>query len=250
MTVINTYNETNLHKTLKNIYSLENNGKTEKKLGPYICDIITEDNLIIEIQTSNVSALNKKINYVLTTGKKIKVIHPLIEEKIIETYDLNGKLLSKRKSQVTQTIYTALRGLTGITDLLTKDDLTLEVLSVSVTEIRIKTEEKTQNLNKSRRHLKNYLIKGKILNSINSKTVYQTKNDWAQLIPNTLPHSFTTTQLKKSLEEQLLKWNLNKFSIKKSISYYNLLLWFLIKMDLIIKTDKKEGNCIVYQKKI
>ena len=52
--MINTFNETKLHNTLKKIYAFEKNGKTEQKIRNYIADVNTESNEIIEIQKSNV----------------------------------------------------------------------------------------------------------------------------------------------------------------------------------------------------
>ena len=53
--MINTYNETHLHRTLKNLYSGEE-AEQEKPLHGFICDIF-EDGCITEIQTSKLPAL-------------------------------------------------------------------------------------------------------------------------------------------------------------------------------------------------
>ena len=99
-TRINTLNEKKLHKTLKKLYALEYSGKTEVKNGPYIADIECPEKKIIEIQTSTVSSLAKKIEYFLNEGFSVKVVYPLPEVKRIRTLDQNGKTVSERKSPV------------------------------------------------------------------------------------------------------------------------------------------------------
>ena len=247
MTVINTYSENSLHHTLKNIYALEFNGKTEQKSGRFVCDIITQDNEIIEIQTSNISALKRKIEYFLNKNTKIRIVHPLIEEKIIKTFSQDDILLSKRKSPAKQTVYTALRSLTGIYSFLGNKNLSIEFLNVKITEIRRQTEQNVQNKTKSRRHLKNYLVTDKILETINSKQIFCTKEDWNNLLPLSLPEFFTPPELQKSLLEKNWPKNFSKTNIKSCVKYHTHLIWLLEKMQLIKKTDKKKGKSWIYK---
>ncbi len=247
MTVINTYNETSLHKTLKQIYSLEFNGQTEQKTGPYICDIVTKDSQIIEIQTSNISALKNKIEFFLKQNKKITVVHPLAEQKIIETYDNELLTVTKRKSPKKQTIYSVLRSLTGIYNFLTEENFILEIIFTNQTECRQKTKEKVQSKNKARHHLRTWITTDKKLDSINSKIRLKTKQDYKNLLPDTLQKQFTPPQLYKAIFE--LK-DFNKFtdSQKKSAAKnYTLLIWLLEKMEVIKKTGQKEGRSWIYQ---
>lgn len=60
--MINTLNETSLHKSLKAIYRIQCNGKSEVKIGAYIADILCPDGGIIEIQTGTLGKLLKKQN--------------------------------------------------------------------------------------------------------------------------------------------------------------------------------------------
>lgn len=247
MTVINTYNETSLHKTLKQIYALEFNGQTEQKIGPYICDIVTKDSKIIEIQTSNISALKNKIDFLLKQNKKITVVHPVAEQKIIKTYDCDSSTFTERKSPKKQSIYSVLRSLTGIYKFLTEENFTLEIIFTKQTEYRQKTIEKVQSKNKTRHHLRPWIITDKKLDSINSKIRLKTKQDYKNLLPDTLSKQFTPPQLYKVLFE--LK-NLEHFtdSQKKSAAQnYNLLIWLLEKMKIIQKTGLKQGRSWVYQ---
>ena len=135
--VINTLNESSLHKKLKEIYSLEEGCRTEAEENGKIYDIITSQGEIIEIQTKNLSKLLSKSLELLNQGKKIKIVHPYIKEKIISTYSEDGKLLSSRKSPKKENIYSVFRELTGLYPFLLKPGFSLELLEISMTEIRL-----------------------------------------------------------------------------------------------------------------
>lgn len=248
MTVINTYNESSLHRTLKKIYASEFDGQTEVKYGPYICDIITGDSKIIEIQTSNISALKRKIEFAIENNRKITVVHPVIETKTIETFSPGGKLLSRRKSPKSDTVYSALRGLTGIHSLLASPWFTLEIIGVSITEIRIRTGEKVQTLNKSRHHLRNWLCVEKKLISINTRKKYSSKEDFKSLLPVSLPDKFTPPQVYKAMVNMAWPDSLAASNIKSAASKYTLLIWLLEKMQIIKKTDEKKGKSWIYKR--
>lgn len=182
--MINTYNESDLHLTLKKMYALEFNGKTEVRLErtDWICDIIDENGNAIEIQTSNLSALTEKAEFILKSGKKLKIVHPILAEKYIEMLDSAGNTLYRKKSPKKATIYDSLRGMTKICPLFLNENCTLEVLFVRATEFRRRTAEEVQTANKSRRHLKNWIPAGKKLEEILEKKRFSTKKDFTDLL--------------------------------------------------------------------
>lgn len=227
--MINTYNESDLHLTLKKIYALENNGKTEVQLDdtPWICDILDENGDAIEIQTSNLSALTEKAEYILETGRKIKIVHPVFEEKYIEMLDSNGNTLYRKKSPKKATIYDSLRGMTKICALFLNQNCVLEVLNVRITEFRRRTESEAQLVNKSRRHLKNWLPAGKRLDEILSKKTFSKPEDFLELLcgaEKTESGLFRLCDVSKSIKE--------KFGAKAA-KWAKLLVWILLKMRLI-----------------
>ncbi len=59
--MINTYNESSLHKTIKNLVAKEVSGITEKEINSYICDIYSTKDRIYEVQTKNLGNLTGKI---------------------------------------------------------------------------------------------------------------------------------------------------------------------------------------------
>lgn len=231
--MINTYNESNLHEKLKTIFALEFGGKCEEKVEgtKFIADVLLEDGSAIEIQTGNVSALKEKIEYFLSNKKKIKVVKPIIIEKQIEMLGTDGnEVLYRKKSPKKETAYSALRGLTGIFDKLTDENFTLVLLNVRCTEQRQKTDEKIQLMNKSRRHLKNWIPLGKKLESIEEKTILKTNDDYKKLIPKSIPQKFTHKELRSALEKE---------HGKESGKWEGILVWLLLKMQILREAEKR-----------
>lgn len=244
--MINTYNESDLHATLKKIYALESNGTMEVRLDDtaWICDILTESGDAIEIQTSNLSALTEKAEYILETGRKVKIVHPIAETKWIELYASDGTLLHKKKSPKKATIFDSLRGMTQICPLFLHENCTLEVLHCEITEMRRETKNPAQTPNNARRHLKNWLPMGKRLEKIIRKERLCTKSDWEKLIPEklreknadgTIP-SFRTVDLQREIKNA---------SGAKNARWASLLIWLFVKMD-ILRPARTHGRSTYY----
>ena len=248
--MINTYNESNLHSTLKKIYALENDGTCEAKIdgSNWIFDILCKNGNVIEIQTANLSALTDKVKFLLGSGRAVKIVHPIVFEKWIETLEENGDLKSRRKSPKKSTIYSALRGLTGISPLLGNEKLTIELVYVSVTEIRRATAEKVQTLNKSRRHLRNWLSEGKRLEKILLLQRFSGTGDWKKLFPRGLNEIFTRNELHQALLESdflipdlLNETNFSESNRAKEAGWFTLLIWLGKKIGILeeVKPEKK-----------
>ena len=92
---IGTKKESSLHRSLKYRYS--GDGETETLAGSYVCDACTSDGEYIEVQTGSFGPLKEKAKNITKTGK-LRIIHPIIAEKTLETRDDKGRLLRRRKS--------------------------------------------------------------------------------------------------------------------------------------------------------
>ena len=95
--VINTYNESSLHKKFKIAAAEKYGGKTEQCVGQYICDAVAADGTIIEIQTGSFTHICGKLADLLKTHR-VHLIYPLMTAVYLEYRDENGRLLSRRKS--------------------------------------------------------------------------------------------------------------------------------------------------------
>lgn len=221
--MINTYSESELHKELKTLYATKYNGKTEQFVMGKICDILTKDGSIIEIQTQNLGKLINKVA-IFTPHHTVRIVFPLAIEKIIETYSLDGKLISKRRSPKKQNINCIFKELTGLYPFLLEQGLTLEILQTSITEIRIKTDSPVQLENKSRHFKKEWYKKDKKLNKIFSSIILESAKDYINLLPKNLPQEFSAKDL-------------SSLGIGKEA---HCMIWVYKRMGLIEFTQKKE----------
>lgn len=238
-TQFSTLNESNLHKTLKLYYSDEFS-KTEVPFQKWICDIIKANGEIIEIQTGSLTPLKEKIKAAIKEKRSITIVHPVITEKKIEVYTKEGTLVSKRKSPKKETIYTELKKLTGIYDLLLSRYITIIMPEVKTTEQRIQTDTPVLNKNRKTRHPKLWYKSGKNLTEIGSEHILHGKKTYITLLPP-LPPEFSSKELKESFTQIA--------ATKSTIASTNLILWLLNKMNLIEEIERKERRIYYKLKK-
>lgn len=237
--MINTYKESSLHRTLKELYAAKTGGKTEVEADGHIYDILTDKGEVIEMQTQNLAKLKKKILDSLEKGRKVKVVHPVIIEKIIRTKDENGNILSVRKSPKKGSVYSIFDEIKGIFNILLLKNFTLEILEINMTEERIKSDQLLQSENRRRRFKKNWNKTNKYLEKILCVHTFKTARDYLNLLPATLNEEFTVNDIKEGLKNE-------KPHIKKAPEYSNLIAWTFLKMGLFELTGKK-GNAKVYR---
>lgn len=237
--MINTYKESSLHKSLKELYALNINGRTEVECEGYIYDILTDDGNIIEIQTQNLGKLLKKIQDAISHNKKCTIVHPVIIKKNIETYSQEGNLIKKTVSPKKENEYTLLKDLTGIWPVLLNELFSLEVPFIEMTEERLETKNLEQSENKKRRFKKNWQKSNKRLVEIKYTKNFHCKEDYLALLPENLPREFKVSDLSKLLKE-------DKSKAKNASKYAGLLAWLYNKTGLI-KQIGKEGKAFVYK---
>ena len=130
--LINTYNESSLHNTLKIFYAQKIGGETEVELEGHIFDVLGKDGQVVEIQTKGLSKLAGKIKDAIAHGHKVKLVYPLVYRTRIILTDEQGKQISNRLSPKKGCIYDIFRELTGLTDILLNKKFTLEVLTINI----------------------------------------------------------------------------------------------------------------------
>ncbi len=220
ISMINTYNESSLHKTIKSMIAKEVSGKTEVQIGSYICDIVDKHTNIIEIQTKSLGNLTGKILNLLETHK-VTIVFPLATATYIEYYDsdsLHAQPISRRKSPIKKNIYDIFDELMGCFPILLHKNFTLKVIEVSIIKKRIKTKEKVQSENKRRKFLKNWLTADTCLEKISNTHIFKTKKDYIHLLPQDLNSSFCvqnicTPKLITLKQAYKMIWTYNKMRI-------------------------------------
>lgn len=225
MPKINTLNESSLHRTLKTLYSLDENAKTEVELDGKIYDIVKK-NQIIEIQTQNLEKMLSKSLSALEKGRKIKVVYPLAVAKYIATFDEDGKKISRRKSPVIRSIYNIFEEITGLYPVLLEKNFTLDVVLCKICEVRTRTETAVQSANGRRRFKKNWLKNDKLLEEIIETRTFKKPHDYLSLLPKTLGKEFTVKDISAALKE-------NKNLPKSASRQASIMVWVLSRMGLI-----------------
>ena len=233
--MINTYNESKLHKQLKTLYAENFFGETEVELDGRIYDIVCEDGTIIEIQTKNLTKLLSKILNTLDTGRKVILVHPVVIRKWILTKDKNGNTLSNRKSPKVNSIYDMFDELTGVFPALLHKNFRLDIIEINMTEIREKTEIPVQSPNSRRRFKKDWIKTGKELKEIISIKTFSSAYDYLKLLPTSLPSEFCAKDLYTELKKDK---TLPASAAKKA----HLILWVFVRMNLIEECCVKNRN--------
>lgn len=132
---IGTQKESSLHRSLKFRYSGED-GETEAQTGLYVCDACTSDGELIEVQTGSFGPLKEKVKD-LCTKNKVRIIHPIINQKYIELYDKDGRFKYRRKSPRKGTPWDLFEALIYAPLFPLQKKLTIELAVVDVIEKRI-----------------------------------------------------------------------------------------------------------------
>ncbi len=236
--MINTYNESSLHKSLKTLYTVNlQEYETEAEYENFIVDIKTKEGNVIEIQTTSLSHLIPKIKYFISIKKKITIVFPIVSTKYIQTTKTD-KTVTRKKSPKHASIYTSFRELTALAPYLLNRYVFLEILDVTVTEERLSTDVPVQSKNQRRRFKKNWIKTNKILNEIISSQTLHGKKSYISLLPEKLPNEFTSTQFCNICKDK---------NIKITANDVRLILWVYTKMGLLTREKKEHKKSYTYK---
>ena len=234
--MINTLNESQLHKALKSLYAIQNrNSKTEVEFGPYIVDIMEENGTIIEIQTASLSHLLAKLNYCISKNRKVIVVHPIFSEKYIETYSQNGKLISSRKSPQKKNIYGEFRELTKLSKLLLNPLLQIDFVNCAIIEVRTTTDSPVQSKNGRRRVKKAWLKTEKKLKTLYNTSIFNSPQSYLSLLPESCRKTFIIKKIYSDLKKEGEKIS------EQDVRFY---VWVLTKAGIL--SVNKENKTYVY----
>ena len=187
MNKIGTLSEKPIHSQLK--YFFEKDARFhEIKVGKYIADICVE-NKIIEIQTSQLSRLEKKLAFYLENSYNVTVIYPVTSVNILNWCDLTGEIVSSRRCTKKYAVNNILHELSGITQFIDNPLLTIKVNFLLCEEVRM--------LDGYGKDKKNRPTKvAKVVDCILDEFVIKDKYDLFKLLPAEL-ESFTASSFSK-----------------------------------------------------
>jgi hypothetical protein len=180
-------NERALHSEIRKVYSLPGD-QFEVKLGNYIVDIL-RGQLVIEVQTKNFSALKEKLQ-TLTEKHEVRLVYPLSEKKWITYLTKENVVTNRRRSPKKGKLTDLFRELVMISNIVGDENFSLEVLLIDEEEVRC-------NDGKGSWRRRGVSIKERRLLQVNSRILFQNKDDYLKMLPDSLNQVFTNRELSK-----------------------------------------------------
>jgi hypothetical protein len=219
---IGTLQESSLHAALKQWYAGPGD-LLETPLAGYFIDIRRQD-VLIEIQTRNFSAIRKKLAALLDEYK-LRLVYPVAQVKWVIRTDIRGeKVLSRRKSPKKGRFEEAFYELVRIPDMILNPHFSLEILLIEVEEFW-----RPDGQGSWRR--KHWSIADRRLVRVISSRIFEQAEDLLALLPSDLPGTFTTKEL--------------SFALGKPYSLGGKMAYCLRQMGMIEVTGKR-GNAYLY----
>ena len=178
-------NEKPLHASLKQWYARPGD-RFEVPVDGFVIDIVRDD-LLIEIQTRNFSAIKSKLNKLARTHR-VRLIHPIVHEKWIVRSGTGGRRKSPKRGRLEDLF----GELVSIPQLLANPNFSLEVLMIRQEEVR-------RYDGKRRVRRRGWVIEGRQLLGVADRRLFGDSADWLRFLPDGLG-SFTTHDLATGIE--------------------------------------------------
>lgn len=184
---IGTLSEKTIHAVLKYYYA-PNDAYHEIKVNSFVADIMV-DGEIIEIQTRNFNTMRDKLNCFLE-NHEVTIVYPVAYTKWISWIDPEtGEMTKKHKSPKRGSIYSIMPELYRIKMFLKNPSLHFTICMIDVEESRFLNGWSKDKKRGSVRH------DGLPIN-IYDEICFDLENGYRQFLPDTLPHQFTSKDLK------------------------------------------------------
>jgi hypothetical protein len=220
-THIGSLNEKSLHASLKAWYR-QPGDRVEVAVDGFVIDLVRDD-LLIEIQTGNFSAIKRKMT-ALTHNQQVRLIYPVAREKWIVRQDAAGEPVRRRKSPKRETCLHMFTELVSFPHLMTHANFSLEVVAIQEEEVRRFDKRRGW-----RRH--GWVTHERHLLQVLEHRLFSTPADCGKLLPAELPDPFTTKDLAQTLD--IPRWLAQKMA------------YCLHKMGTLVQQGK-HGNARLY----
>jgi len=179
-------NEKPLHASLKQWYARPGD-RFEVPVDGFVIDIVRDD-LLIEIQTRNFSAINSKLCK-LARSYQVRLVYPVVQEKwIVRSPVDNGTVAVRRKSPKRGRLEDLFWELVSIPQLLSNPNFSLEVLLIRAEEVR------RYDARRKKWRRREWVIEARRLMDVMDRRLFVKSADWLAFVPDGL-QSFTTKDL-------------------------------------------------------
>ena len=223
---ISTFNEKPLHAALKAWYSRPGD-HLEVQVDGFIIDIV-RDGLLIEIQTTSLASLKRKL-FALTDHHHVRVVYPIPREKwLVKLAEDGHSAPSRRKSPKRGKIEDVFRELVSFPKLLAHPSFSLDVLLIQEEEIR-----RYDGTRAWRR--RGWVTEERRLLQVVDRRRFCTPADMGELLPAALVEPFTTSDLAAAIARPR--------RLAQRMAYC------LREMD-VIEAVGKQGNAILYARNV
>jgi hypothetical protein len=166
--------ETELHRTLKQLYAADSSS-IEQKVGRFRVDAIDDLGRLVEVQHASLAAIRDKIGKLLNDDHTVRLVKPVIALKWITTVDPKSrKVIRRRRSPKRGTHRDIFRDLLHFTRVFPHRQLILEVPLIEMEEIR-------QPRIKRWRRAKPYQVLEQKILSVGDTLTLKTLNDLLEL---------------------------------------------------------------------
>ncbi|WP_304223868.1 hypothetical protein [Gracilinema caldarium] len=127
--------ESTLHAQLKMMYAGPD-GEQEVPVGTYFCDCKAPSGQLVEIQTGSFGPLKNKLRHI-GQNHTVKIVHPIIRNRYIETYSADMTLIRKRRSPKKGSLWDLFKALMHGPELAIHKNITIELVALDILEKRI-----------------------------------------------------------------------------------------------------------------
>ena len=187
---ISTLNEKPLHAALKASYARPGD-RFEVQVDGFIIDIV-RDALLIEIQTTSLASLKRKLSS-LVKDHCVRLVYPIAREKwIVKLAEDGHSTASRRKSPKRGKIEDLFGELVSFPKLLAHPNFSLEVLLIQEEEIRRYDGRKGWRR-------RGWVIQERRLLQVVDQVRFSTPEDLGELLPLDLGEPFTTLDLARAI---------------------------------------------------
>jgi len=189
-TGIGSLRQSSLHSSIIGWYA-QPGDRLEAKVDDYIVDIVRGD-LLIEVQTGNLSAIRAKL-FRLAEKHPVRLVYPLpVTKWIVKVSRQGGEIVSRRKSPKTGRLTDLFSELVYIAEIINCNNFTLEVLLVEITELRCDD-------GKGSWRRKGVSIQDRELIEVKESILFTQSKDYLALLPQNLAQPFSNRMLAQAL---------------------------------------------------
>lgn len=184
-------NEQHLHAALKAYYA-EPNAQVEVLVDGYFIDVVRND-LLIEIQTANFSAIKRKLTD-LAPHHPLRLVYPIASEKwLLKLPENDWEDIRRRKSPKRGRLVDVFSELVSFPKLFLEPNFSLELVLIEEEEVR-------RSIDKKRWRHKGWETVERRLMKILDRQTFTSPDHIATLLPENLSESFTTTDIADGLD--------------------------------------------------